>query len=214
MSEIRDRIVQLANRYVGTIGVFRHLSPQQLIDAGSDDANDVYQLDALRGADLLIRIINEAAPSIMRWSPERERALRDGKWIYLTPTSSGKAGTYDESEPGRFDWCGIFTAWIWMQAGINVTWVRDYGIDSIAVPKPFELVQNRAQYRKPGFIRRGDICVMNNPGMNNQHYYIVVDEDFAGMRTVEGNLSLPRQAIAHRRRTRDLIVSHYRLLVD
>jgi len=63
MSVIRDRIALLAEQYLGTVGVFRGgLSRQQLKDAGSDDDKDIYQVDKLRGADLVIRMVKEMNP--------------------------------------------------------------------------------------------------------------------------------------------------------
>ena len=232
MGFTRDRIALLAQSYIGHVGVFRKKYLQKpdvdktkseqvkkaaldawadrVADAGSDDDDDIYALDTLRGADLLIRIIKETAPKlILKWGPEHERALRAGQWLLKKPGPNGKVGTYNENDP-KIDWCGVFAAWIWRQAGLNVQWGGgDINNDDTIFEKG-----DKDNFLKIGYIQKGDICVMNNRGLHNRHYYIVVNADSPTLATVEGNLSLPPQSIGHRHRDRSLIVDHFRLKVD
>ena len=78
----------------------------------------------------------------------------------------------------------------------------------------FEFGGPAARFLQPGYIRKGDVCVMNKAGKNNRHHYIVIDADSPTLITVEGNRSIPRQSIGHGRQDRKLIVAHYRLKVD
>jgi hypothetical protein len=216
MSILRDRIADLAQSYVGTVGVYRSLQDlgkEARTDAGSDDDEDLYALDNLRGADLLMRMIKEAGTNLIFWTPQREQAIRDGKWLYLKPLPKQPIATSDEDQPGKFAWCGVFATWIWQKAGLDVHWEREdgaiHGNSSL-----FEFGGPAAKFLKPGYIRKGDVCVMNKPGKNNRHHYIVIDADSPTLRTVEGNLSIPRQAIGHGWQDRKLIVAHYRLKAD
>ncbi|HEV3117693.1 MAG TPA: hypothetical protein VGY58_11600 [Gemmataceae bacterium] len=218
MSLLRDRIANLAQSYVGTVGVYRylpqqHLSEAALADAGSDDDDDPYAVDNLRGADLLMRMINEAGKNLIFWTPERENAIRAGKWLYVHPLPKQPIATADEDQPGKFDWCGIFATWIWQKAGLDVHWEREdgaiHGNSSL-----FGFGGPAARFLQPGYIQKGDVCVMNKPGKNNRHHYIVIDADSPTLSTVEGNRSIPRQSIGHGQQDRNLIVAHYRLKVD
>jgi hypothetical protein len=74
-------------------------------------------------------------------------------------------------QPGRsgISWCGIFTAWVLIKAGMNVKWTMGRGIN-----RPYKSDQN---------FKPGDVCVMK--GETVHHFIPITDTD--PMQTVNGN---------------------------
>ncbi len=101
--------------------------------------------------------------AVSGWSPNHWKDYR----ILAGVQISGKR----IPQPGRsgISWCGIFTAWVLIKAGMNVKWVLGRGIN--------------LPYKSGQDIRPGDVCVKKGQAVH--HFIPITDTD--PMQTVNGN---------------------------
>ncbi len=175
---------------------------------GGLDANQL-----LRGHDILIDIYKKAGlteTSIVRaWIPDVISGIKRGRWVRKQPFAEegGKWNVSTSVDTEGIAWCGIFATWVLKHCGWKLHWanrqMQSVNGDIKRYPQPGGGVAWR------DLIDVGDIIVV---GDNNHHCVVTgTSPGSDSLSTVEGNLSLPLQAIDRRSQTRGKVHTMYKL---